>query len=57
MANNGVQFFSFSLPIADYKRLKFRAMQADIPMAELLRQGVRLVLESGERVGLKKPCV
>jgi len=56
MANNGVQFFSFSLPIADYKRLKFRAMQADIPMAELLRQGVRLVLESGGRVGLKKPC-
>lgn len=56
MGNNGVQFFSFAMPIADYKRLKFQAMERELPMAELLRQGVRLVLES-ERVGLRKPCV
>lgn len=51
------KFFNFLMPYSQYQELRVLARKTDLPMAELLRQGVRLVLESGERVGLKKPCV
>lgn len=50
------KFFNFLMPYSQYQELRGLARKTDIPMAEIIRQGVRSVLESGGRVGLKKPC-
>lgn len=51
------KFFNFLMPYSQYEAMKAFARKADMPMAEIVRQAVRSVLESGGRVGLKKPCV
>jgi len=57
MRNEPEKFYNFLMPFSQYQKLRVLAKEMDLPMAELVRQGVGLVLESGGRVGLRKPCV
>lgn len=41
---SGIKFFNFAIPIDTYKKLKMLSNKTGVPISEMLRQGISLVL-------------